>query len=148
MYLHRAAPLLKDAPLAESKSRELYLDVILMVRRLYHECKLIHGDLSEFNMLWVQLAFQFTVSQLTVMFGWCLFLYNPNSFFLLHMLLYFLIDESQKKNNWFSCYISSIVTYFCLFTNSMQEGKILIAVWSFFNCFPFNLKLFFLLLDS
>lgn len=47
-----AAPLLKDAPLADSKCRELYLDIILMVRRLYHECRLVHGDLSEFNMLY------------------------------------------------------------------------------------------------
>jgi len=46
-----AAPLLKDAQLTEIKSRELYLDVILLVRRLYHDCRLIHGDLSEFNML-------------------------------------------------------------------------------------------------
>ncbi|XP_055886100.1 serine/threonine-protein kinase RIO1-like isoform X1 [Biomphalaria glabrata] len=47
-----AAPLLKDATFPDSKARELYLDIILMVRRLYHECKLIHGDLSEFNMLY------------------------------------------------------------------------------------------------
>ncbi|KAH9491730.1 Serine/threonine-protein kinase RIO1 [Bulinus truncatus] len=47
-----AAPLLKDASFPDSKARELYLDIILMVRRLYHECKLIHGDLSEFNMLY------------------------------------------------------------------------------------------------
>ncbi|GFN97212.1 serine/threonine-protein kinase rio1-like [Plakobranchus ocellatus] len=46
------APRLKDANLQESKAREVYLDTILMVRRLYHECKLIHGDLSEFNMLY------------------------------------------------------------------------------------------------
>ncbi|RUS87816.1 hypothetical protein EGW08_004415, partial [Elysia chlorotica] len=45
------APRLKDANLQESKAREVYLDTILIVRRLYHECKLIHGDLSEFNML-------------------------------------------------------------------------------------------------
>ena len=47
----RPAPRLKDANLPESKAREVYLDTILMVRRLYHECRLIHGDLSEFNML-------------------------------------------------------------------------------------------------
>lgn len=47
-----AAPLLKDAVLPESKARELYLDVILMVRKMYHDCRLIHGDLSEFNMLY------------------------------------------------------------------------------------------------
>ncbi|KAK3770258.1 hypothetical protein RRG08_029914 [Elysia crispata] len=45
------APRLKDANLQESKAREVYLETILMVRRLYHECRLVHGDLSEFNML-------------------------------------------------------------------------------------------------
>lgn len=46
-----ASPRLKDAILTESKACELYLDIILMVRKMYHTCKLIHGDLSEFNML-------------------------------------------------------------------------------------------------
>ncbi|XP_005112900.2 serine/threonine-protein kinase RIO1 [Aplysia californica] len=59
-----AAPLLKDATLVEWKARELYLDVILMVRRLYHQCRLIHGDLSEFNMLYCKgQAFIIDVSQ-------------------------------------------------------------------------------------
>lgn len=45
------APLLHEAALTESKARELYLDCILMMRTLYHECRLVHADLSEFNML-------------------------------------------------------------------------------------------------
>ena len=45
------APRLKDAELSESKSRELYLQCIQMVRTLYQECKLVHADLSEFNLL-------------------------------------------------------------------------------------------------
>ncbi|CAI9728028.1 serine/threonine-protein kinase RIO1-like [Octopus vulgaris] len=45
------APLLHEAVLTESKARELYLDCILMMRTLYHECRLVHADLSEFNML-------------------------------------------------------------------------------------------------
>ena len=47
----RPAPRLKDAELSESKSRELYLQCIQMVRTMYHECKLVHADLSEFNLL-------------------------------------------------------------------------------------------------
>ncbi|CAC5415844.1 RIOK1 [Mytilus coruscus] len=46
------APLLKDSDISESKARELYLECIHMVRTLYHQCKLIHADLSEFNMLY------------------------------------------------------------------------------------------------
>jgi len=47
-----AAPLLKDVTLTESKARELYLQVIQNMRTLYHTCKLVHADLSEFNMLY------------------------------------------------------------------------------------------------
>lgn len=46
------APLLKDVPITESKARELYLDCILMMRRLYNDCHLVHADLSEFNILY------------------------------------------------------------------------------------------------
>ena len=47
----RAAPRLKDAPLSESKIRELYTQCIQMMRTLYQECRLVHADLSEYNML-------------------------------------------------------------------------------------------------
>ena len=47
----RAAPKLKDVSLDGSKARELYLKCIQMMRRMYHECHLIHADLSEFNLL-------------------------------------------------------------------------------------------------
>ncbi|RWS28454.1 serine/threonine-protein kinase RIO1-like protein [Leptotrombidium deliense] len=46
------APLLKDVSLNESKARELYLDCILMMRRLFNDCKLVHADFSEFNLLY------------------------------------------------------------------------------------------------
>ena len=41
------APRLKDAALSESKARELYRSVLVSVRKMYHQCKLVHGDLSE-----------------------------------------------------------------------------------------------------
>ncbi|KAK2171033.1 hypothetical protein NP493_1112g00036 [Ridgeia piscesae] len=47
-----AAPKLKDAPLSESKIRELYTQCIQMMRTLYQECRLVHADLSEYNMLY------------------------------------------------------------------------------------------------
>nr|XP_006634464.1 PREDICTED: serine/threonine-protein kinase RIO1 [Lepisosteus oculatus] len=46
------APLLKNVQLSESKARELYLQVIQHMRRMYQEARLVHADLSEFNMLY------------------------------------------------------------------------------------------------
>lgn len=48
------APLLKDVTLSESKSRELYLQCIQIVRNIFWKCRLVHADLSEFNMLYQQ----------------------------------------------------------------------------------------------
>ena len=46
------APRLQDVELTESKARELYWDLILDVRKIFHQCRLVHGDLSEFNLLY------------------------------------------------------------------------------------------------
>ncbi|KAK3592892.1 hypothetical protein CHS0354_004118 [Potamilus streckersoni] len=46
------APLLKDCEISESKARELYLQCVHILRLLYHDCHLIHADLSEFNLLY------------------------------------------------------------------------------------------------
>ena len=46
------APLLKDVTLSESKARELYLQCIQIVRNIFWKCRLVHADLSEFNMLY------------------------------------------------------------------------------------------------
>lgn len=53
VFLHRAAPKLKDVILSESKARELYLQCVHLMRTLFQECRLVHADLSEFNMLYV-----------------------------------------------------------------------------------------------
>ncbi|CAG9462231.1 unnamed protein product [Pedinophyceae sp. YPF-701] len=47
----RAAPRLKDARLPESKLRDLYTEAVLYMRTMYQDCKLVHGDLSEYNIL-------------------------------------------------------------------------------------------------
>eukprot|EP01133_Synstelium_polycarpum_P013295 gene13295-15627_t len=47
-----AAPRLKDAVISDDKYRELYLDCIKMMRTLYHKCRLVHADLSEYNILY------------------------------------------------------------------------------------------------
>ncbi|KAI4463790.1 serine/threonine-protein kinase rio1 [Holotrichia oblita] len=46
------APLLKDAEISQSKSREVYREVIVLMWKMYNNCKLVHADLSEFNMLY------------------------------------------------------------------------------------------------
>lgn len=46
------APLLKEVNLSEDKARELYLDCVIMMRSLFQKCKLIHADLSEYNLLY------------------------------------------------------------------------------------------------
>lgn len=48
------SPRLQDVEISESKARQLYWDLTLMVRKIYQECKLVHGDLSEFNLLYHQ----------------------------------------------------------------------------------------------
>ncbi|XP_029970899.1 serine/threonine-protein kinase RIO1 [Salarias fasciatus] len=46
------APLLKNAALSESKARELYLQVLQNMRKMFQDARLVHADLSEFNMLY------------------------------------------------------------------------------------------------
>ncbi|XP_058093209.1 uncharacterized protein LOC131239498 isoform X2 [Magnolia sinica] len=49
-----AAPRLKDAALSEDKLREGYVEMIIAMRTLYQKCKLVHGDLSEYNILYFE----------------------------------------------------------------------------------------------
>lgn len=49
-----AAPRLKDAALSLDKLRECYVEIIIVMRTLYQKCKLVHGDLSEYNILYFE----------------------------------------------------------------------------------------------
>ncbi|KAL8459407.1 hypothetical protein ACS0TY_036771 [Phlomoides rotata] len=49
-----AAPRLKDANLSHDKLRETYVEVIIAMRTMYQKCKLVHGDLSEYNILYYE----------------------------------------------------------------------------------------------
>ncbi|KAL5543918.1 hypothetical protein UlMin_007702 [Ulmus minor] len=49
-----AAPRLKDAALSLDKLREGYMEMIIAMRTLYQKCKLVHGDLSEYNILYYE----------------------------------------------------------------------------------------------
>lgn len=45
------APKLKDVDISTSKARELYRDCVVLMWRIYNQCRLVHADLSEFNIL-------------------------------------------------------------------------------------------------
>ena len=47
-----AAPRLKDATLSLAQYTEAATQVGLMLRSIYHQCRLVHADFSEYNLLW------------------------------------------------------------------------------------------------
>ena len=49
---YRASPRLKDASVPSERYEALYHDLMLTVRKMYHTCKLVHADLSEYNILY------------------------------------------------------------------------------------------------
>ena len=51
MLMDRASPRLKDADIAEDELPILYGEMIVCMRRMYHNCHLVHADLSEYNIL-------------------------------------------------------------------------------------------------
>lgn len=48
------SPQLKDAHLDDTQLRNSYEQVVDIMCRMYKNCELIHGDLSEYNLLWHQ----------------------------------------------------------------------------------------------
>lgn len=46
------APRLKDASFDDSEAEVLYGECIRLLRRLYQECRLVHADFSEYNLLY------------------------------------------------------------------------------------------------
>lgn len=49
-----AAPRLKDADVPSSEWLPLYMQCVLMMRKMFQVCSLVHGDLSEYNLLYHQ----------------------------------------------------------------------------------------------
>ena len=46
------SPRLKDAHLSDTKMRQAYVQTVVIMRRMFQKCRLVHGDLSEYNLLW------------------------------------------------------------------------------------------------
>lgn len=46
------APRIRDAELTDEQYIACYQSIAIDMRRLYHNCNLVHGDLSEYNILW------------------------------------------------------------------------------------------------
>ena len=46
------SPRIRDAGLSERRLREAYVQTISIMRRMFQRCKLVHGDLSEYNLVW------------------------------------------------------------------------------------------------
>ncbi|KAH8298186.1 hypothetical protein KR018_010579 [Drosophila ironensis] len=51
---HNAAPKLKDARLSAAETSCAYEEIVAAMHKLYNEAKLVHADLSEYNILWFQ----------------------------------------------------------------------------------------------
>ncbi|KAF8798965.1 RIO1-domain-containing protein [Phlegmacium glaucopus] len=47
-----ASPRLKDASLPTESINSLYIELVIAIRRMFHVCKLVHADLSEYNILY------------------------------------------------------------------------------------------------
>ncbi|XP_017858154.1 PREDICTED: serine/threonine-protein kinase RIO3 [Drosophila arizonae] len=51
---HNAAPKLKDARLSAAELSCAYEEIVAAMHKLYNEAKLVHADLSEYNILWYE----------------------------------------------------------------------------------------------
>jgi serine/threonine-protein kinase RIO1 len=47
-----AAPKLRDVQLSPGKWSKLYKQTLVLMRRMFHDCKLVHSDLSAYNLLY------------------------------------------------------------------------------------------------
>ena len=47
-----AAPRLKDATLSDDQYVDATRQTCLLLRKIYQQCRLVHGDFSEYNLLW------------------------------------------------------------------------------------------------
>ena len=51
------APQLKDVSLEPEEAQKLYEQLIFIMRSLYRNCRLVHADLSEYNLMYFHIGF-------------------------------------------------------------------------------------------
>jgi hypothetical protein len=49
-----AAPKLKDVALGPKEWEEAYIQTFRIMHTMFHQCRLVHGDLSEYNLIYHQ----------------------------------------------------------------------------------------------
>jgi RIO-like serine/threonine protein kinase len=62
-----AAPRLRDAALPPARLRQAYTEMVVTMRTMFQACRLVHADLSEYNILYHKVG-AFRVEQ----DGWCM----------------------------------------------------------------------------
>ncbi|KAL7341384.1 RIO1 family-domain-containing protein [Rhodotorula toruloides] len=50
----QASPRLKDAQIPPEQQRSLYVEILVLLRAIFHRCRLVHADFSEYNILYHQ----------------------------------------------------------------------------------------------
>lgn len=125
------APQLKEAKLDERQLRESYEQIVDIMERMYQKCELIHGDLSEYNLLWHnEQVYVIDVSQ-------SMFASHPNANSFLFRDCKNIVDFYQKSG------LDEVMDAKSLFKRI--SGKDLsekeVELWSKIEDFPCNEKL-------
>lgn len=101
------SPQLRVAQLDEKQLQDSYEQVIYIMERMYKECQLIHGDLSEYNLLWHKnQVFVIDVSQ-------SMFASHPNANIFLYRDCKNIIDFYKKSGLTEILDEKSLFTYIC-----------------------------------
>lgn len=50
-HASRASPRLKDAEVQPDDLPRLYIEIVVILRAIFHRCRLVHADFSEYNIL-------------------------------------------------------------------------------------------------
>jgi len=57
---------MQDAKMPLPRLQSMYTEMVLLIRKLYQECRLVHGDLSEYNILVNDVRLSYPYSRIPV----------------------------------------------------------------------------------